>query len=185
MAASRPQSAITDSFKRQVLRDYGNITGRYNQCAHQAVGTASGLPLSKQADILSVADRGVKKRSDTGSDHDGMEFCRASHRFHPSQRLVDTLVAYSGQNNWRAIKTCNNPKHFELRDTIAHSSTPGCERGSALGALYKKRAVRHSVSLYCRDFLRGAFSLKNRGFADKQNSLLAAILGMEESLIQG
>jgi len=41
--------------------------------------------------------------------------------------LVDTVVAYAGHNNQKAIKTCNNPKHFGLCDRIARLSTPGYE----------------------------------------------------------
>ena len=39
--------------------------------------------LSKQADILSIADHCIEKRSDGSSDHDGMKFCRGSHSSHP------------------------------------------------------------------------------------------------------
>jgi hypothetical protein len=41
------------------------------------------LALSEQANILGIADHRVKKSSDTGPNHDGMEFCGGSHRSHP------------------------------------------------------------------------------------------------------
>jgi hypothetical protein len=52
------------------------------------------------------------------------------------------------------------------------------------GAPYKKRTMRQSVSLTCPYCDNGAFPLKKRGFADNQNSLLAAILGYASELIR-
>jgi hypothetical protein len=62
---------------------------------------------------------------------------------------------------------------------------PAANKGCASSALYKKRATRRSVSPTCQCRSSGAFPLKKRGFADKQNSLLPAMFGVEESLIPG